>query len=252
MTNDFWEKTYRENASYLLAVCYRYVENKTLAEDLMHEAFLTAINRFDTFTGRGNFRGWLRKIAINTALLYLRHSVPTNLPPSDLSEEELYNYPGDDLRSVIENAQFSTDELLNIVNQLPSPFKEVFNLYVIDEYSHAEISKILHISEGTSKSYLARARKKVQKLLYEMARKKEKDLHTCWSHEISTDIDIEIIGIKSSVSVGIVGGIEFKSNTSESPEYHTGYMEGSDFLYRLFKNLQGIELTPLKPLNFAD
>jgi len=251
MINDSWEKVYKENAPYLLGICYRYVSDKALAEDLMHEAFLTAINRFDTFTGRGNFRGWLRKIAINTALLYLRYSVPRNLPPPDLLEEEPYNDPDDDPRSVIENAEFTRDDLLNIVNQLPNPYKEVFNLYVIDEYSHAEISKILHISEGTSKSYLARARKKVQKLLYEIARKK-KYLHTCWSHEISTDIDIEIIGKKSSVGAGIIGGIEFKSNTSESPEYHTGYMEGSDFLYRLFKNLQGIELTPLKPLNFAD
>lgn len=235
MINDSWEKVYKENAPYLLGICYRYVSDKALAEDLMHEAFLTAINRFDTFTGRGNFRGWLRKIAINTALLYLRYSVPRNLPPPDLLEEEPYNDPDDDPRSVIENAEFTRDDLLNIVNQLPNPYKEVFNLYVIDEYSHAEISKILHISEGTSKSYLARARKKVQKLLYEIARKK-KYLHTCWSHNIiSTDKDIE-----------------FKIIESESPKYCIGYMEGSDFLYRLFNNLQGIELTPLKPLNFAD
>jgi len=231
MINDSWEKVYKENAPYLLGICYRYVSDKALAEDLMHEAFLTAINRFDTFTGRGNFRGWLRKIAINTALLYLRYSVPKNLPPPDLLEEEPYNDPDDDPRSVIENAEFTRDDLLNIVNQLPNPYKEVFNLYVIDEYSHAEISKILHISEGTSKSYLARARKKVQKLLYVKARKKEEDLYISRSH---------IYG-----NVGVLYKTNFKS-------YYSGYMEGFDFLYRLFKNLQDIELTPLKPLNFAD
>jgi len=231
MINDSWEKVYKENAPYLLGVCYRYVSDKALAEDLMHEAFLIAIDRIETFTGRGSLKGWLRKIAINTALLYLRYSVPRNLPPPDLLEEEPYNDPDDDPRSVIENAQFSTDELLNIVNQLPFPYKKVFNLYVIDEYSHAEISKILRISEGTSKSYLARARKKVQKLLYEKARKKEKDLNISGLH----------IHTKRVVSYMT----NFKS-------YHSGYMEGFDFLYGLFKKLQGIELTPLNPLNFAD
>ncbi|MGB9747670.1 MAG: RNA polymerase sigma factor [Bacteroidales bacterium] len=175
MTNDFWEQTYLKNAPWLLGVCCRYVSNRAEAEDLMHEAFLTAIHRFGTFNGLGSFEGWLRRITVNTALMHLRKK--KRIPYGSLEElpEPDDTFPVDDKDESIkeiERADFSDEELFDAVNHLPSPYREVFNLYVIDNLTHKEIARILNITAGTSKSYLARARKKIQKSLLEVARQR--------------------------------------------------------------------------------
>lgn len=244
MTNDFWEKTYRENAPYLLGVCYRYVNDKALAEDLMHEAFLTAISRFNTFTGKGSFKGWLRKITINTALLYLRYSIRQDSPPSDLPEEDPDPSSGDNLRSIIQYAGFTCEELLNAISQLPSPYREVFNLYVLDEYSHAEISEILNISVGTSKSYLARARKKIQHLLYEEALKNKQRFEIVRKVETRADYIINSRQVHASDDTLLA-----RVASDEKCEVH---FDSNIFLYELFKLEMGnFRLHPSNPLNFS-
>ena len=176
LTKDFWEKAYRENASRLIGVCRRYVADSDLAEDLAHDAFLKAMNKYESFAGKGAFEAWLRKIAINTALTYLRNK-NTEIIINDWmqheSEYQALDKPFDyTRRNVIEQADFTSHELLEIIDLLPEQFKQVFNLYVIDNYSHNEIGRELNISPGTSKSHLARARKKIQQLLYEKALEK--------------------------------------------------------------------------------
>lgn len=170
---DFWEKTYHEKAPQLLGVCYRYMGNQALAEDVMHDAFLTAIQKAESFSGRGSFDAWLRRIFVNTALMRLRklktmqfvgeHLLPDNaLPEPDEPS-------GSQIRHVIEQADFTDAELLAAVNQLPEHHRQVFNLYVLDNYTHAQIGQMLAISPGTSKSHLARARKRVQQILFMQA-----------------------------------------------------------------------------------
>jgi RNA polymerase sigma factor (sigma-70 family) len=174
----FWEKIYLENAPKLIGVCRRYVYDPELAEDLVHDAFLTAIDKQSTYTGKGNFEGWLRQIVVNTALMYLRkeknHNV-SRMPEmtektdfDDMPEEETH-------KSIIEEAQFSDSDLLAAIDSLPIHHKLVFNLYVIEDYSHKQIAQKLNISEGTSKSHLARARKKILEILYEKASSQKKD-----------------------------------------------------------------------------
>ncbi|HQK37226.1 MAG TPA: sigma-70 family RNA polymerase sigma factor [Bacteroidales bacterium] len=173
MTNDFWEKTYERYSPRLLGVCYRYIPNRIEAEDLMHEAFLTAMNRFDTFTGKGSFEGWLRRITVNTALMHLRKKQPVVYAAGmDFPDDKETIYEEKEWEDVIQSEYFSIEELQDCINSLPSPYKEVFNLYVIDNFTHKEIGKILDIRTGTSKSYLARARKKIQKNLMAIAQKK--------------------------------------------------------------------------------
>ncbi len=175
-----WDTIYKNNAAKMLGVCRRYVKDDQQAEDLMHNAFMTAMSKSDTYSGKGLFEGWLRRIAVNTALMFLRSN-----KKSAISEKEpIENYPEpvqevecseETQRNTIEEAGFNKQELLEVVDQLPDHHKMVFNLYVIDGYSHKEIGKMLDISDGTSKSHLARARKKIQQLLFEKAEDKKKN-----------------------------------------------------------------------------
>lgn len=161
----------------MLWVCKRYVNDVSLAEDLMHEGFMTAMQKQDTFSGFGSFEGWLRKIMVNTSLIYLRknkerflvsdNEVPDNtIAPADMNATY-------DIKSKIINTDFTQQELLDIVDAIPEHHKIVFNMYVIDKFSHNEISKTLNITTNTSKSHLLRARKKIQELLFLKANEKE-------------------------------------------------------------------------------
>lgn len=170
MKNLSWETIYAQQSPKLLAVCRRYVGNIALAEDLMHDAFMTAIQKQAQFSGKGAVGAWLRRITVNTVLMHLRKKkgfteslkedieTLSNVTPEQVSE---------DPKSIILNSGFEVADLLEIIDQLPNHHKIVFNLYVFEEYSHKEIAKELNISVGTSKSHLARARKKLQKILLE-------------------------------------------------------------------------------------
>lgn len=180
-SREFWERMYRDNAPRFKGLCRRYVANPELAEDLVHDAFLKAIDKQSTYQGKGNFEGWLRQIVVNTALMYLRsHKNYKENCLVEINEWSDYSEINDNesIYSIIEDADFSNQDLLEAIDGLPLHHKLVFNLYVMEDYSHKQIAQKLNISEGTSKSHLARARKRVRDLLYQKAssRKKEKAL----------------------------------------------------------------------------
>lgn len=170
-TPEYWTKAYNKNISKMVGICYRYVSEQQLAEDLAHDAFMAAMEKSGKFSGIGQFDGWLYRITVNTALQYLRNKQATQLFENLLAEPEMNN---DDHLDLIAQANFSQDELLQAINKLPEHHRLVFNMYVIDGFSHAQIAEMLNISEGTSKSNLSRARKQLQEILTEEARKKER------------------------------------------------------------------------------
>jgi RNA polymerase sigma factor (sigma-70 family) len=179
-----WDNIYKENAPKLIGICRRYVKDNQLAEDLVHEAFIIAMDKSNTYSGKGTFEGWLRRIVINTALQHLRKNKNVVFAKSDdvleyhaeqsQDKHESENAP-ESQRNIIENVNFSQQELLETIDELPEHHKAVFNLYVIDEYTHKEIGELLNISPGTSKSHLARARKKLQQMLFEKSKQKKED-----------------------------------------------------------------------------
>lgn len=170
-TTDFWTKAYNRNISKLTGACYRYVADKQLAEDLAHDAFMSAMEKSDSFRGTGEFDAWLRRIAVNTALQHLRTQAAQQLYENILIDDEM---DSNDNLNIIAQADFSQEELLAAVNQLPEHHRLVFNMYVIDGYSHAQIAEELNISENTSKSHLLRARKRLQEILTEEAQHKRR------------------------------------------------------------------------------
>lgn len=172
-----WSEIYKKHSKKMLWVCKRYVNDLSLAEDLMHEGFITAMQKQHTFTGFGSFEGWLRTIMVNTSLLYLRKNKDRFLvSDSDISDnstpisEMSATY---DIKSKILNTDFTQQELLEVVEAIPEHHRIVFNMYVIDNFSHNQISKTLNITTNTSKSHLLRARKKIQQLLFLKANEKE-------------------------------------------------------------------------------
>ena len=136
-------------AGKLFALCLKYSKTKQSAEDNLQDAFITIFDKIDQYKFKGSFEGWMKRIVINTSLQTYREKNVLNLV------EE--NYP-DEVEVEIDEDELSLDFLLKIIQQLPERYRMVFNLYVLDGYSHKEISGMLGIAEGTSKSNLSRAR----------------------------------------------------------------------------------------------
>ena len=164
----FWEKMYAANIGRMIGACHRYVNDLALAEDLAHEAFLKAMERADTYRATGNFEAWLMRITVNHAIQHLRQSMNT-VP---IVEEETPDVAPEE--TSIWETDFTQEELLEAVQQLPVPQRTVFNLYAIDNQSHAHIADLLNISIASSKETLYRARKRLRQLLTQMAHEKEK------------------------------------------------------------------------------
>lgn len=142
---------YKQYASKLFSLCLKYSRNYVEAEDNLHETFLTIFDKIGQFNHKGSFEGWLKRIAINTALQKYRQHVGVY----DIVNEEAI----EDSNIEIDDQDLSLDFLLKIIQELPDRYRLVFNLYALDGYSHNEISELIGISVGTSKSNLARARK---------------------------------------------------------------------------------------------
>lgn len=146
-------------SSRMLGICYRYVKNTMEAEDILVMTFTKVFERISQFKGEGSFEGWIRRIAVNEALTWLRRNRAMMVAETDLEladREPDYRGLSDHLEA---------EDLLNIIGKLPPGYRIVFNLYAIDGYSHKEIAEQLGISENTSKSQLSRARTHLQKLL---------------------------------------------------------------------------------------
>ncbi len=173
---------YNAFAPTMLGVCLRYLKEKQIAEDVMQDAFIVVFTKIKQFSGKGSFEGWVRRIMVNSALVYLRKNKQYDCCFDDIGETsiefETEKIPDVDYKnseSVIKTADFSQAEMMEAVWKLPKGFREVFNLYAVEGYKHKEIAEILDISIGTSKSQLMRARKKIQEILYREAIKKHKE-----------------------------------------------------------------------------
>jgi RNA polymerase sigma factor (sigma-70 family) len=175
--NTKWSEIYKKHSKKMFWVCKRYVNDASLAEDLMHEGFITAIQKQNTFSGFGSFEGWLRTIMVNTSLLYLRKNknnffvTDVDIPDTPTAITDMNSTT--DIKNKIINTDFNQQELLEVVEAIPEHHKIVFNMFVMDKFSHDEISKALNITTNTSKSHLSRARKKIQELLLLKANEKE-------------------------------------------------------------------------------
>ncbi len=152
------ELLYRRHAARLYAVSLQYSGNDDEARDILQEGFIKIFDNLVHYKNEGSFEGWMHRIIVNTALEKFRskHNL-FRVDNIDQIQEPDADPDNDDYSGL------EAVDLLDIIRELPPKYRMVFNLYAIEGYSHKEISRMINISEGTSKSNLSRARAILQK-----------------------------------------------------------------------------------------
>lgn len=144
------EELYHLYKNTLFVLSLKYCQNEAEAEDNLHNAFIEIFTNIKHFNGKGSFEGWIKRITINKAIdsykksYQLKPIKETDFQDTDISENDLED--------------FTLDQILAMIQNLPNQYRLVFNLYELDNYSHTEIAEMLNISVGTSKSNLHRAK----------------------------------------------------------------------------------------------
>lgn len=165
------EELYNRFSPKMFAVCIRYAGNTDDAQDILQDGFVKIFKNLSRFRSEGSFEGWIRRIFVNTAIEHLRRK--KFLKPIDEKEENTIPY-----KEVTVLDSLGEKDIMNLISQLSPGYRTVFNMYVVEGYTHKEVGDILGISEGTSKSQLARARMILQnmvvKFLDEVDRKQNK------------------------------------------------------------------------------
>jgi RNA polymerase sigma factor (sigma-70 family) len=158
---------YQRFAPKMYGVCLRYAANAEEAEDMLQEGFVKVFRKLDSFRSEGSFEGWVRRIFVNTAIEQFRKK--NYLQP--ITEREEATVEGSYL-SVLDN--LAERDIIGLVQQLSPGYRTVFNMYVVEGYTHKEIADALGISEGTSKSQLSRAKLILQGLVQTHLEKRKK------------------------------------------------------------------------------
>ena len=149
---------YDKYSAKMFGVCKRYVKSIESAEDVLVEAFYKVFNKIDLFSNEGSFEGWIRRVVVNESLMFLRKNYRFN------EHVEIDEVPVQ-AESINVEDQLSANEIIKLLDQLPTGYRTVFNLYVLEGLKHKEIAELLEISINTSKSQLILAKKRLKELV---------------------------------------------------------------------------------------
>lgn len=151
---------YNMFSSKMLSVCRYYISDLQHAEDVMLEGFFKVFNNLKSFKGKGSLEGWIRRIMVRESISFLRQHKNIEFLVEEVDSES---------KSISEiNTEMEVNEIQKVIDGLPEGYKMVFVMYAIEGYKHHEISDILNISVGTSKSQLYKARKLLQQRMKEL------------------------------------------------------------------------------------
>lgn len=154
-----FDQLYCNYASLVYGICLRYTKDKAEAEDLMQECFIKILNKINDYEFKGSFEGWLRRLTVNNALNFLK--AKKCFASEDVSEYEISS--GDSGNDIL--SQISAQEIIEIINKLPTGYRTVFNLHVIEGYKHTEIAEMLEISDITCRTQYKKAREALIELI---------------------------------------------------------------------------------------
>ena len=143
----------------MFPLCLRYMGDRDSAEDILQEGFVTLFTKLDSFTGEGSFEGWARKVFVNTALMHLRKNDVLGVSDDIEEARSLFTEEATPLQKM------GYKELMGLISSLPPDARTVFNMYVVEGYSHKEIAATLGCTEATSRSKLQRARLQLQEMI---------------------------------------------------------------------------------------
>ena len=160
------EMLYHRFSSKMYTVCLRYCKDAEDAQDLLQDGFVKIFRNLDRYRGEGSFEGWIRRIFVNTSIEHFRKSL-RNFSVSEVQEISIEDSSWNALDNLAEK------DIIKMIQSLSPGYRQVFNMYVIEGYSHRDISDILGISEGTSKSQLARVKAILKKMVEEKLEKEK-------------------------------------------------------------------------------
>jgi len=150
----------------MLGVCMRYAKNPDEAKDMVQNGFIKVFKKLEVYNFTGSLEGWIRRIMVNTAIDQIRKN---KRDPFQLNEEMQISNVEEDVPFEAQEAETETkinaEKAIKAISELSAGYRTVFNLFVIEGYSHKEIADYLGISEGTSKSNLAKAKQKLRQKL---------------------------------------------------------------------------------------
>ncbi|MCB9310952.1 MAG: sigma-70 family RNA polymerase sigma factor [Lewinellaceae bacterium] len=160
LNNERWaqKKLYETYYSTLIVVAQRYANNDEDALDILHEGFIKIFKSLHKFTIGTSLQAWMRTVLVNTAIDYYRKEIRRKTEQIEKATSLTNNT--EDVISAL-----SGEEILASLQQIPASYRSIFNLYVIEGYSHREIAQILNITESTSRSNLVKARTKLRDIL---------------------------------------------------------------------------------------
>lgn len=152
---------FEQHAGKMMGVCLRYAQDSMEAEDMLQDAFIKVFQYIGQFKSEGSFEGWIRRIVVNTAIRHLERKKMTFRE----IDEQHSQLPSLHPESI---SQLGEADLIKLINGLPEGYRMVFNLNVIEGYSHDEIAEMLNIQPGTSRSQLVKARKMLQQQIIDL------------------------------------------------------------------------------------
>ncbi len=149
----------------MLGVCMRYTNDRDTAQEIVQDSFIKVFEKLKLFDNSGSFEGWIKRVVVNTAIDHIRKS---KKDPFLTDNDNDFRLGGVDPTIESEELELKDEKaeiIMEAIQKLSPAYRAVFNLYVIDDYSHKEIAETLGISEGTSKSNLSKARMNIQKMV---------------------------------------------------------------------------------------
>lgn len=166
-----YDQLYRKYAASMLGLCLRYCGNIQDAEDVLQEGFIKVFRNISNFRRAGSFEGWIKRIMVNSAIDHyqkeLKHSFHNEIDQDLGIPEE----PNED--SYLSAYEFTQEQLLKMVRELPQGYRMVFNMYVMEGFNHKDIAETLQISENTSKTQLMKARRMLKRRVLHLVSQEE-------------------------------------------------------------------------------
>lgn len=158
------EILFRKYYGKMLVVVYRYISDRDTAQEVLQNAFIKIFEKLSSYNNQGSFEGWVRRIVANTSIDYLRKNKNIFYEIQDYNTADSDENPLEQKESN-QLTDIKSEMALKAIELLSPAYRMVFNMYVMEEYTHKQIAEKLGVSEGTSKSNLAKARAKLNKIL---------------------------------------------------------------------------------------